>query len=546
MTILKWVWGLILLGVLVAVIQLADPPKDSPVEQFQRLPDVNLRKIAEAEQSAGQPDTALLLLDYVIENDLPDKAQAVALRQQYLPRIVADPTPVGRVKAIGATSLSLAGNSFASLAGSSVADAALYGDIAEAARQGAFEDNRDDFINGLNSIGSLATVFPPAGGAITLAKAAKRAGAIDETLSKQLRQTLSLIQPDPKSSLSLEKFRENFMPILELSRKCRTWGEFQTILRQADSADQIKVLTKMISVSPEAPRRLSQVLAVAAQEGKPAESACLDHVMRQGPKGIDALYAATYKGIAGLKFATEYPSMTPNNLRRVTAPQGTGLNWAQDQYRLIRYQHGPVVSAMKYLAIAILCGMLVLVVVPGKYLEKLIAKPGNSTGVPGAGPIHYLMLALAVGAVLSGMAYLFSMVVRPTIEPASQTATEAGASTGLSKGDSAALSGTVVLLSLATHAVIWFFVRSKIRSVEDDEESDAALRLKRLENLDIFLDLPLFTGLALTVFAFILITLDAGMSRHFAYTSTVVGILSAVSLRIRYLYPLKERLIQAQ
>jgi len=100
-----------------------------------------------------------------------------------------------------------------------------------------------------------------------------------------------------------------------------------------------------------------------------------------------------------------------------------------------------------------------------------------------------------------------------------------------------------VLISLAVHAVVWFFVRGKIRQVEDDESATAELRLKRLENMDVFLDLPLFTGLALTVVAFILITLNAGMSRHFAYTSTVVGILSAVSLRIRYLYPLKERLI---
>jgi len=100
------------------------------------------------------------------------------------------------------------------------------------------------------------------------------------------------------------------------------------------------------------------------------------------------------------------------------------------------------------------------------------------------------------------------------------------------------------LLSLAIHAVVWFYVRGKIRRVEDDEGSAAILRLKRLENLDVFLDLPLFTGLALTVIAFILIALDAGMSRHFAYTSTVVGILSSVSLRIRYQYPLKERLIQ--
>ena len=113
----------------------------------------------------------------------------------------------------------------------------------------------------------------------------------------------------------------------------------------------------------------------------------------------------------------------------------------------------------------------------------------------------------------------------------------------ITRGDSALLSGTVVLVSLAIHAVVWFFVRSKIRSVEDDEAAEPSMRLRRLDNLDVFLDLPLFTGLALTVVAFILITLDAGMSRHFAYTSTVVGILSSVSLRIRYLFPLKERLI---
>ena len=112
--------------------------------------------------------------------------------------------------------------------------------------------------------------------------------------------------------------------------------------------------------------------------------------------------------------------------------------------------------------------------------------------------------------------------------------------------DSALLSGTVVLISLAIHVIVWFFVRGKIRQVEDDERAPTKLRLKRLENLDVFLDLPLFTGLALTVIAFILITLDAGMSRHFAYTSTVVGILSAVSLRIWYQYPLKERLIQME
>jgi FtsH-binding integral membrane protein len=147
---------------------------------------------------------------------------------------------------------------------------------------------------------------------------------------------------------------------------------------------------------------------------------------------------------------------------------------------------------------------------------------------------------------LSVLVYLLSLATRPAVEPSAVAAVvgEAGAPGTMGTADNAFLSGTVVLFSLVVHVVVWFFVRGKIRRVEDDESAPAELRLKRLENLDIFFDLPLFMGLALTVIALILIALNAGMSRLFAYTSTVVGILSAVSLRIRYLYPLKERLIQ--
>jgi FtsH-binding integral membrane protein len=188
--------------------------------------------------------------------------------------------------------------------------------------------------------------------------------------------------------------------------------------------------------------------------------------------------------------------------------------------------------------------VLVLVVVPGRYLEKLIARPGSAIAAPS--PAHFLLSALAVGAVLSVLVYLLSLATRPAVEPSAVAAVvgEAGAPVTMGTADNAFLSGTVVLFSLVVHVVVWFFVRGKIRRVEDDESAPAELRLKRLENLDIFFDLPLFMGLALTVIALILIALNAGMSRLFAYTSTVVGILSAVSLRIRYLYPLKERLIQ--
>ncbi|MGD0650371.1 MAG: hypothetical protein ABSA97_04400 [Verrucomicrobiia bacterium] len=545
MKMLKVCWGLLLFGALVFVVQLVDLPEDSPTAKYQRLPDVSLRTMAEAEWAAGRAESALLLADYVIENDLTDRADAAALRQKVFAQLASENTPVSRLKATGWAAVLAGGNSFENLAGSTVADSVLYGDIANLARQGGFEGNQDAFITGLNNIRSMTEVFPPADGAIMLAKAARSAGALNESLTKQLSQMLSLMQADPKSALAVEKFKENFMPMFELAKRCRTWGEFQTILQQADSADQMKVLTKMASATPGAAKSLSQVLTITAREGRVTASACLDHIMRQGPKGLDSLHAALGKGAAGLKFVANHPALTPQSLGRAAKTRWPMLNSMQENYQSLRFQYGAAAPALKYLVIAILCGLLMLVVVPGQYLEKLIARPGGPIAAPGA--IHYLLSALAVGVVLSGLAYLLSLAWRPAVEPGSVAAAAVGASGAPlvgQRGDSGFLSGTVVLLSLAIHAVVWFYVRGKIRQVEDDESTAATLRLKRLENLDVFLDLPLFTGLALTVIAFILIALDAGMSRHFAYTSTVVGILSSVSLRIRYQYPLKERLIQ--
>ncbi|MFA7160324.1 MAG: hypothetical protein WC299_13570, partial [Kiritimatiellia bacterium] len=80
--------------------------------------------------------------------------------------------------------------------------------------------------------------------------------------------------------------------------------------------------------------------------------------------------------------------------------------------------------------------------------------------------------------------------------------------------------------------------------IDLDSLPDAARKLKRLENMEIFFDLPLYCGLALTILAFILIsTFGAGVSRFLAYSSTFIGIILSVVLRVWYVYPLREKLI---
>ena len=71
------------------------------------------------------------------------------------------------------------------------------------------------------------------------------------------------------------------------------------------------------------------------------------------------------------------------------------------------------------------------------------------------------------------------------------------------------------------------------------------VRLKKLENADLFLDLPLYFGLLGTVASFIVMSFNPNISRLIAYSSTLVGIIFSVILRLTLQYPLKQTLICA-
>ena len=72
-----------------------------------------------------------------------------------------------------------------------------------------------------------------------------------------------------------------------------------------------------------------------------------------------------------------------------------------------------------------------------------------------------------------------------------------------------------------------------------------AVRMKKLDNADLFLDLPLYFGLLGTVASFIVMSFNPNISRLIAYSSTLVGIIFSVILRITLQYPLKQTLICA-
>lgn len=70
-----------------------------------------------------------------------------------------------------------------------------------------------------------------------------------------------------------------------------------------------------------------------------------------------------------------------------------------------------------------------------------------------------------------------------------------------------------------------------------------AIRLKLLDNADIFLDVPLYIGLFGTVSSFLVMTYSPTSSRLIAYSSTLIGIIFSLALRLFLNYPLRRKWI---
>ena len=69
------------------------------------------------------------------------------------------------------------------------------------------------------------------------------------------------------------------------------------------------------------------------------------------------------------------------------------------------------------------------------------------------------------------------------------------------------------------------------------------LKLKKLENADIFFDVPLYVGLFGTVSAVLVMTFSPQSSRLIAYSSTLIGIIFSLILRVVLLFPYRQKLL---
>ena len=99
----------------------------------------------------------------------------------------------------------------------------------------------------------------------------------------------------------------------------------------------------------------------------------------------------------------------------------------------------------------------------------------------------------------------------------------------------------ITALQFLALAVGWIVISAIKRSTQE-----AKVRMKQLDNAEIFFDVPLYVGLFGTVSAFLVMTFSPQSSRLIAYSSTLIGIIFSLVLRVTVQYPLRKKLILAE
>jgi predicted permease len=99
-----------------------------------------------------------------------------------------------------------------------------------------------------------------------------------------------------------------------------------------------------------------------------------------------------------------------------------------------------------------------------------------------------------------------------------------------------------IFITLLQMAAMWvgYAVISTIKYSTDPVK----LKLRNLDNAEVFFDVPLYFGLFGTVSAFLVMTFSPQSSRLIAYSSTLIGIIFSLLLRLTLQYPLRKELVR--
>lgn len=101
-----------------------------------------------------------------------------------------------------------------------------------------------------------------------------------------------------------------------------------------------------------------------------------------------------------------------------------------------------------------------------------------------------------------------------------------------------------IFIFITVLQMIAFWVGYNVVSGIKNTDEPAAQKLRNLDNAEIFFDVPLYFGLFGTVSAFLVMTFSPQSSRLIAYSSTLIGIIFSLLLRLILQYPLRSQLLK--
>jgi hypothetical protein len=497
------------------------------LKEYEEIPDFDYRSMATNLWKQGQQEEALAALKIIIEQELPDAAAAEVLYGEYLREIVERSSGLGKMKAFGMAFVTGEVSSFEELAGSSLADFFIYGDVRDLGRE-ILSGNNDPLIVSLSSIGLLTTVFPPADPVASLMKTAHKSKSLTGGLTKQLSIILApLKQGLSKLSRSQLKNMLNMLtPIWDLAKNCQTWQQFSSFLKQCKNIKQVKFINKVISKAGNS-KKLSALLCSVGN--LPSQSLkVLDFIRSYGQKGMDSLYGVLRKGPAGLQFLMKNPGLYAKLAKNSVKTSRLLSSQLQSQWQDFLLKYGVKAEVLRY-GIMFLSFFLAVGLIFGFRVNKTKVTREVETPLPKG----FKKMLFYGGSVLLFLVF---------ISRGSGVAEESMQMDTTSKGNG--LNTFSLFFFIAFGALqIWAILKTKREVEEIKMQEGRKTKLALLENSEFYFDLPVYTGLAGTVCAFILINVDPSGSRMLAYVTTVSGIIISVALRGLWLFPMKKEIL---
>jgi hypothetical protein len=499
-------------------------------ESFAELSDYDFRSQADIYWQEGLQSHALNLLQTAIDLKTNDETALKEKYNQYLKEISDRNSTGGHLKAMGYAFITGEVNSFDELAGASVADFFIYGDIRDVSKELIFKESADPFILTLSSIGLLTTVFPPADPLVSILKSAQKSKSLPKALIGQLSQILKPLSKNLKnvSATELKNIIKSLLPIYELSQKSKTWHQFSTLLKQCDKLKQVKFINKVIQKNQNGAKLTS--LLTSLNKFPESSKATLSFIKNHGQQGMDKLYTALRKGPRGIQFLLKNPTLFSRLAKNTIKSQNLLQQYFTQKWTGLVMKHGRVMEIARYLAI-ILCLLLIFKTFKKKS-QSHESLPTNSSRTK----LINLTLILVGGICLLTLLQKNSSQhdLSPTID----------VQTKISLGADSLSPSSLILLLLFAAAQIWAFVKIKKEVQEINDLNSAEEKLNMLHHIDFYFDLPIYLGLAGTVTSFIMLTIDPSGSRIIAYATTISGILLSLYMRAQVLLPIKKRLLR--